>query len=348
VVTPEVPGRVEVLGPSMLAFRPAQGFAPGVDYRVHLAAVATADGPLEVPSGAGVVAFATPHLDFVRLLPTRTAAVSRRASGLELQLVFSGPVDLASARGRVKVEHSALGDVTRQGSVALVEGYPNRLAFVLRGPAVEREGTFTATVAAGYGSPVARVAGRGGSDQWKFDPTGPAFKVLAAHLVEGTNGFSIEVVCDDEASKGYKRWHWFDHLGDSFRTSPRCLPTDESARDLIALTPAVDYSIVQGRGGFRIQAPLQRGGVQLTLSAGLTTVDGGTLGETTTYDLTVPALSPPNARPSGNLSERTRPPFQPGLPAYWYRFTYCRAKSMHISISESVISTSTGAGGRLP
>jgi uncharacterized protein YfaS (alpha-2-macroglobulin family) len=291
-VTPEVPGAVVVRSPSSIAFVPTDGFAPGASYDVKLASVATRDGVLPLDGEGATVRVQAPAFGFVRMVPTRTAAEARRRDGLEVQLVFSGPIDPASTASRVRITHSVLGDVTSSGRFSVSDSSPNRLSFTLRGLATERAGELVATVAPGVASALDGASAPAGEGRFAFDPSGPSFKVLAAHLVEGTNGFAVEIVCDDEASNGYKRWHWFDHLGDSFRTSPRCLPTEESARDFITVSPPVPFTVVQSRGGFRLQGAFPRGALQIELAAGLTTVDGGALGEQRVETFTVPQLSP--------------------------------------------------------
>lgn len=292
VVEPPVEGQLEVVSRSAVAFVPASGFAPKTDYALRLQAVGTGDEIVDVPEGEGEVELTTPTLTLLRARPTRTGAKDRRSKGLAFELVFSGPVDFDAARGALSVSHSAVGDVTRSGRLTAVPDRPNRLAFTIKGPITERAGTFITEAAAGYASATGGAKGAGGIASWEFDPSAGTVDVLNVRLVEGTRNFQVEVMCDDDKSEGYKRWRWVDDLGEGFRTSPRCLPDPDEVQEHIQLSPAVPFTVVQSAGGFRIQAPIQRGPLRVTLGAGLHTVDGGLLTQTDTHDFTVPMLSP--------------------------------------------------------
>ncbi|TVQ90401.1 MAG: hypothetical protein EA397_12500 [Deltaproteobacteria bacterium] len=285
VLDPPVQGRLQVLSPMSVAFHPAQGFEPETSYQFRLTQVATRDGVLDVPQGEGELQFDAPALAPLRLEP-----VEASSSAIKLDLVFSGPVDVATAQSQVVLSHSSLGQVSAKWGVQ--GDQPNRLTTTLTGPVTQSKGTFTATVRSGYRSLFTKATGSSGKVTASVDPTLPPVNVEHVHLVEGGSSFQIQVICDDEASKGYKRWTWNQELERSFRTSPRCLPTDDSVAERVQISPATPLTVVQTRSGFRVQGQLPRGAVKLTLGAGLETVDGGRLAETKTFDLDVPALSP--------------------------------------------------------
>lgn len=286
-IDPPLDGRLMVLDASNVAFVPSRGFEPGVTYRLRLAKVATRDGVLSVPEGEGQIEVDTPALAPLRIVP-----VGANPGNVSLDLVFSGPVDLATARSQVVLSHSSAGSLGGSAKWSMNDEHPNRLTARISGASTQSKGTFTATVRSGYRSAVTDATGAAGKLSVEVDPTLPPVKIENVRLVEGTNSFQLQVICSDDASKGYKTWTWVSELGRSFRTSPRCLPTDESLAENLKLNPSVPVSIVQTQGGFRIQADLHRGPVQLTLGAGLETVDGGRLTETGTYDFNVPTLSP--------------------------------------------------------
>ncbi|MFK7931835.1 MAG: MG2 domain-containing protein, partial [Myxococcota bacterium] len=291
VVEPPVDVDITVASRDRLKVTPRNGFAPNTEYTVRIDSLATASGPLEPPrAGAWQTTFTTPALKMLRAVPVKVD-VARRT--VELDLVFSGPVDLSSLGGKVRITDSSGGRV----AVSSVRGSSeaNRARVKVTGSALSRKNTFNVAVDDGYqleSSIRSGVKGKGGTHAWVFDPSRPQLEIEAVHTVEGTSSFSVEVICDDDASEGYKRWTWLRHVGDSFRVSPRCLPTEESAREMISVSPEVPFTVVPTRGGFRLVGDFPQGTLQVEIEAGLASVDGGLLIESTSKELTIPALAP--------------------------------------------------------
>lgn len=286
-VGPGVAGVAEVTGPRTLRFVPEDGFAPGKTITASLRSVSNGEHTLQAPAdGSWERTFETPELGFLYAVPT---SIDVRRQKVDLALVFSGPVDAASVRKVARFSH-ARGTLLGQG-YRLADGQPNRVLVTLTGGSMAAKGDISTTIRDGF-TGLGNAQGKGGEHAWSWDPTRPPVNIESIHLVEGTNRFSVEVICDDEASEGYKRWVWLDHVGDSFRVSPRCMPTEASAENFIEVSPPVPYNVVPTRGGFRITGALERGGVRVSLRPGLETVDGGRLREGNDKDLVVPALEP--------------------------------------------------------
>jgi len=292
VIEPPVEADIDVVATDRIRIRPTHGFAPDTRYTVRVEKLDSRDGVLRAPSEkAWSTSFETPSFGFLRAVPI---SVDERRNRATVQVAFTGPVDLDSVTGHVRIHDGRGGYLPiqdiRRGSannrINLMVGSTSKL---------ESKGSFRVQVDRGVKlDPQVRqgVSAGAGSSEWVFDPDRPQVEVESIHLVEGTSRYSVEVICDDEASEGYKRWVWLRHVGDSYRVSPRCLPTDASAQDFISVNPPVPFSVVPTRGGFRLLGDFQQGGLTVELSPGLATVDGGALAEGQTKDFQVPALKP--------------------------------------------------------
>lgn len=293
VVTIEPPLDVDikVAARDRLKITPVDGFAPETEYTVRIDKLGTQDGVLTPPKkSAWQASFATPSLSLLRVVPVKVDTRRRRAN---LHLVFSGPVDVNSLRGKVAITDESGRSIAIGGLSPTSDD--NRVRVSLSGPDLRAKNTFKIDVESGFSlqaSVRANVKGKGGSDTWAFDPNRPDIDIEAVHMVEGTSSFSVEVICDDDASEGYKRWTWLRHVGDSFRVSPRCLPTDDSASEFIKVNPEVPFSVVPTRGGFRLVGDFPQGSLQVEIGAGMVSVDGGLLDEGLSKDLVVPSLTP--------------------------------------------------------
>ena len=94
-----------------------------------------------------------------------------------------------------------------------------------------------------------------------------------ATLVEGANGYYLEVVCNDGAAP---EGHRYSYVGEGYsELSERCQLSDE-AISRIHFTPAVKKTyITAGKTGFRVFGEFARGAYSITIDGGATSVDGG-------------------------------------------------------------------------
>ncbi len=290
VVEPEVPGVVRFTSPSTLEWTPRRALEPDTKYRVRLASVGTPSGKVEAPhSRAWATEFRTPRF--------RAGALSVRSldedNGLVIvQLDFTAPVDAPDVKTRV---HFRLGD-GRKVTPRSVFSAPHRPHVVLMqfDDSAVRAGQ-QLDLEVDPGVPVAGLASH----------TLPLFSrsveivgedlvsVIALHRREGPSGHYVEVVCDDHAADGYRRW-WYDEVtGDWTRVSRRCLPEAASAAEAIRVEPAVaGMSVSPAAHGFRILGDFERGSYTVSVDEGLTTEDGGRLRSSFSAPVVVPPRSP--------------------------------------------------------
>lgn len=290
-ITPALDADIEVVARDRIRVTPKHGFAPDSRYVFTIEELASHSGALTPPEpGAWQVAVDTPSFAFLRAAPTQ---LSPSASTVKVDLVFSGPVDASTVSASFR---SPSGRTTPALRTTAHPTYANRVVLEARSRDVlGSAGRYSVSVDAGarLQAPVrSGISAKASSSSWDFDPARPPVEIESIHLVEGTNRHSVEVICDDDASEGYKRYVWLDHVGDSYRVSPRCLPTEDSARSFISVSPAVPFQVVPTRGGFRLMGDFERGPLKVEIRPGLTTVDGGAVTAGESKQLSVPTLQP--------------------------------------------------------
>ncbi len=284
-ITPAVEGELRVDGRDSLMFVPTRGFQPGTAYTAAVRSVATPEGPVAAPDGAWATTFETPAFSFVR------AGVVKRdlqKGSLEIDLVFSAPVDADTVASKLgfSLDGSALYP-------ARVETGPRdtvvRVTF--QGRRIARDGALAVTVGAGvpYLHDAGLTAARG---EASLDlRTGPPVEIEALVVKEGAQGHYLEVVCSDPAAGG-ERWWWDPDTYDGWWVSSRCHVGAEQAATGIHVTPAVEFTVAEGPAGYRLFGDFAQGDYQVTLDAGLMTVDGGMLAEQWDATVRVPQRTP--------------------------------------------------------
>ena len=287
-VNPPLPVSVTVSGPGSLVVKPEAGFLPGQAYTVSLDSVRLPSGEVLSSEGRWTYEVQAPEFNFVRAYISSPLIRSRQ---FEASVQFSGAVDLASVRDRIGIQDAA-GRSLPIASVRHDPADPARLK-VIFSPSQATGGQYTLAVGPGYthlGD--AAIRGAGGQAAMSLAAVSKPIKIKSVHLVEGATSHSIEVICDDDGSTGYKRYRYLRHLGRSFRTTPRCLPTEESARQFIEVEPAIPFSVSQTAGGFRLLGNFDAGAKVVRLLPGLSGVDGGSLVLHNESELVVPPLQP--------------------------------------------------------
>ncbi|QSQ18707.1 DUF11 domain-containing protein [Pyxidicoccus parkwayensis] len=291
-ITPRVPGGFSWRTPSTLAFTPSSGTGFGFDttYTVTLESVETGSGVVKPPSeGAWSHRFTTPAFQFVRLTPRQLDLLKGR---VEVDVVFSGPVDLSAlrSRGTFQVEGEPISDVkwrtvpNMRNVVSAQLGHPRlkpaaKLRFDLKaGLAAAGDAKATAPAAE---STLELRAGK------RLDFTGVT-------VGEGSGGHYLEVSCRDveanaavspRESEGYDEYYW-DHRNKG------CMLDDNVAADAIHLTPPAKFSLAPTRRGFRIFGDFKRGPYALRIDAGTPSVGGGVLLSTYVNAVSIPARQP--------------------------------------------------------
>lgn len=288
---PAVEGQWSYTSASVLSFEPTVGFSPGTRYTVELEALALRQGVLEPPSpGQWERVFETPDFDFVRL---SLAAVSFPQSRAELELAFSGAVAASEVQRKAElyVADPAEGSRTRQ-RVRFEQGSaPHTVLATLESDAV-RAGT-RLELSLEQGVPSLLDPGYTTDSARASVPLekGPEARILNTHPAEGTNGYYVQVICDD-TSVQTRHYHWDRVNYDSYQVSTRCLPDEADAQAGIHFEPPVDFSIAPSGGGFRIFGDFQRGPHRLRIDAGVRTADGGMVHKAYEKSFDIAARSP--------------------------------------------------------
>jgi alpha-2-macroglobulin len=290
-VSPPVKGALRWRGPSTLEFRPDEPFAHGRSYDVALARVSTRDGVVAAPREGWTHRFTAPPFSFVRLGLERLVPGNRA----EVNVVFSGPVRPGDAErhlawtagdGRalqpLRTSNTEAPNVIRVTLPAAATGSAIRLA-VTEGIASARDRRHVA--------PAARAE--------LVVPDGPPLTIHSASLHEGNGGFYVEVVCDDAAVAGGKRWYWDAPEREHRQLSRRCVLSEEDAARAIRFTPPVKASVAPGPAGFRVFGDFARGPGSLAIEAGARSLDGGVVFERFEQTFSVPARRPQLAFATG-------------------------------------------------
>ena len=287
-IEPATDGELRYLAPSTLKFVPSQPLQPDTKYTVKLGAVATPHAVLKAPTDdpAWSKTFTTPGF---RVLSAGWRNVSANEGRGAIDVVFSGPISTEVARGRM----SAAVNGNRFGTLSVRStGDPNVVRIPFSGKILSPGNAFNVTVNAGV-----PMLGRDGVTAPAFShdtayPGKPPMEIVAMRRMEGPSGFFIEVICRDDAAPDGWNGFWDDETDQWFDLTTRCLPTDASAAELVSVSPKTKVRVTPSRTGFRILGDFTRGAYEVTLRAGLTTVDDGVLPGTVTDSFTIPARSP--------------------------------------------------------
>ncbi|MCP3956726.1 MAG: hypothetical protein GY719_02620 [bacterium] len=290
-IEPPVAGELRFTSPSTLSFVPTEGFHPATRYEVELVSLETGSSVLEAPeAGRWVRVFTTPEFDFARF---SLASVDYTRQRAEVQLVFSAAVNAQEVSRRAHiVAIGPDGQTRRKPSVRFVPG-PRRHTVIgqLTSDLIRGGGRLELALEEGVPSALGeeRLAGR---RQGKVDlALGPVAKVLTSYRAEGTNGFYVQVVCDDAAVSS-RRYYWDRTEHEYYQVSTRCLPAEADAEFGIHFEPPVNHTVSPAGGGFRIFGDFARGSYHMRIEAGLRTADGGMLHEAHEAELSIPARSP--------------------------------------------------------
>ncbi len=267
---------------STLSVKPAEPLLYDTAYRLQVDAIETRDGPV---SGAKpwTHEFRTPEFGLVRLALGKLELEKGRA---EVEVVFTGPVKAEAVAPFLawQVNGKKIGTPKLSGT---------ERRNVVRGAVTGRLEGATIEVAVRAGAPAAQkgvVAPAG--EATVAIPGGEPVEILSASLKEGTSGWYIEVVCDDQAHKGGKRHYWDSEEHESRQISRACVLVADDAARYVHLAPKGPVSVAAGAGGFRIFGDLARGPLTVTVDAGARTEAGGVVQETFTKSFTVPARRP--------------------------------------------------------
>jgi len=276
-VTPEVAGTLTYASVSELKFTPTQPLEFDTSYQVELQKVETRDGVL-VPEGGAkwTHSFKTPAFKMMGWAPTEIDLVNKK---LTMQITFSGAVLPNVARNAMTftVDGTPIGvDAWAGGkSGAMViasRGNPANLVSVQISDSRIKVGTKLGLALkaelpslASAKAPAATAAYVVANDK--------AVSIKGAKFVEGSNGYYLEVACDDKAATAGHR-SYYEGEG-YYNLSERCQLSEE-ALARIQFNPAVSKAyITGGKSGFRVFGDFKRGVYSVKIESGARSIDGG-------------------------------------------------------------------------
>jgi alpha-2-macroglobulin len=284
-LTPDVPGHLTYTGVSEVTFTPVRPLSFDTAYKVELQALETRDGVLDAPPAdqwgeKWNHAFKTPKFTFLGWAPSDLDIKNKYVT---MDLTFSGAmlphVAVKSMAFTIDGKAPAATQVLPSGEshVVRVKLTDARVKLGSKlGVAIKKD----VTAASGTTGEATTAEFRVSADK--------AISIKHISVVEGANGFYLEVVCDDKAAEPGDR---SSYVGDGhYGLSQRCQLADASR---ISFSPAVKGTyITAGRAGFRVFGNFRRGVYKVKLSGGATSVDGGVLLATYSHSFSVAARKP--------------------------------------------------------
>ncbi|QRO00373.1 hypothetical protein JRI60_15740 [Archangium violaceum] len=289
-VTPDVPGSLTFRGGSTLVFTPRDSFAFKTDYTVSLDALELGDGTVVKPKASGEWSrtFTTPAFTFLRLSPRQ---MDVKKGKVETDLVFSGPVDIATVRrfAAFSVDGKALSDV----KLRTLPTDRNTVVAALGGASLKPGSEVRFSLKPGLTSTV-RNGGTAPAGEGSFKLlVGKRLDITNAYVQEGATGHYIEVRCrevDGDAARSEEEGEEdYDYYGGS---GNRCSLDDDVAAEAIHFNPAVKLSVSPSRWGFRVFGDFKRGSYAMRIDAGAVSTTGGTLLSTYERSFSISARSP--------------------------------------------------------
>jgi len=267
-ITPEIAGTLKYTGVSELTFTPARPFSFGTEYTFDVQKLETRDGVLAPPPGAKwSYTFKTEDFKFLGWAP----------SGLDLdhhkvttEVTFSGAVLPNLARAQMSFAIDGHGAA---GVQVLPSRSPNVVVVQLTDPKLALGSKLTLAMKAGLASLVGTKAPAATAEY--VVATDKAVSIKTAYMVEGANGFYMEVVCDDDAAP---EGHRYAYEGEGYYDlSARCQLNDEAISRIHFSPPVKHTYITNGKAGFRVFGDFKRGTYSVKIDGGATSVDGGML-----------------------------------------------------------------------
>ncbi|MFT3699274.1 MAG: MG2 domain-containing protein [Kofleriaceae bacterium] len=266
-LVPETAGSLSYTGVSELTFTPARPFAFGTDYTLTIQKLETRDGILEPPAGTQWVhTFHTEDFKFLSWAPSGLDLPHHKVTA---EVTFSGPVlpNIARQSMTFGIDGKAPAGLqmlpSRQNNVVVVQMNDARLKLGSKLTVAIKDGLVSAL---GTGkAPAASAEYVIGTDK--------AVSLKDAFVVEGANGYYVEVVCDDDAAPD---GHRYSYNGTGYYDlSARCQLNDEAVSRIHFSPPVKKTYITNGRAGFRIFGDFKRGAYSMKIDGGAQSVDGG-------------------------------------------------------------------------
>ena len=286
-ITPEVAGELRVVDGDELAFVPDRAFAPGTKYRFELSALGVSEDAVHTAEEGEdwTTEFEVPAFDLVRVSTSRHDPVKMQ---VVVDMVFSADVEPEAVSK--KASFRIAGQKVRPDRV---ETGPLRdtVRLTFLGRPFASDGELEVTLAAGVPARWAKDVKAPAAKEKVRLRVGDPVELESVLVKEGSAGFYVDFVCNDPAAGG-ERWYWDPDTYDGWWLSARCQPDPELAASQIHVSPPVDFSVSAAPGGFRLFGDFQPGRYEVTVDAGLRTLDGGVLREGWNQKVRVPDRTP--------------------------------------------------------
>ncbi len=288
---PAVEGTLRFTSTSTLTFEPSTGFAPNTEYSAELTAVQTRDGLLTAPENQRWQRhFKTPEFRFVRFGLQDLNYAEKRAA---VRLTFSGHVKASEVARYAEISVTPPNERGRQKATLRFEQgpTPQTAVAVLSGNALVPGSRLDLQLRDGTPFALDKRIKASSSRASVHLEIGDEATILNAYTAEGSNGFYVQVICNDTAVDS-RRYYWDRVNYNSYEVSTRCLLDENDATAGVHFEPPVAFTLAPAGGGFRIFGDFSRGSYQMRIDAGVRTADGGMLHTTYEKDFSVPARSP--------------------------------------------------------
>jgi alpha-2-macroglobulin len=282
-LSPELAGTLIHTGISELTFTPARAFEFDTTYQVELTGVDTIDGVVAPAAGEKwSYSFKTPAFKFLGWSPSD---IDLEHHKIAMDLAFSGPLlpNIARSAMSFAIDGRAASGVTLAPS-----GNPSHVNVVLGDPRIALGSKLTVAIKATLTS-LTNAHATAATAEYVVSGD-KAITIKTAAIVEGANGFYLEVVCDDSAAPNGNR-AYYEGEG-YYNLSERCQLTDDAIKH-IHFEPAVKKTyITGGRAGFRVFGDFKRGVYKVKIDGGATSLDGGVVLAAFTHSFSVSARKP--------------------------------------------------------
>lgn len=292
LIVPEVEGTLKRYSEQALTFEARDRFEPDTTYNVRLVSLSSNE-EVVTPENPWTHTFKTPPFSFVKM----SAPVRTDDDELVATLYFSG--------------QPASSDLSKFATWSISGKRPSKVTYVTGESAEivratikdsvlkkDRDHELKLTLSAGvpYDSPSNKdgaIKTTTPSEVTAKVLTGQPLEILSAYPQEGSSGFYIDLICDDDADPGAKRYHWDRIRYTDHYVSPSCMPDVASAQKKIRFSPEVkNFQVASSRAGFRIFGDFEKGVYTMQIEPGLLSEKGGILRKTFKEEFTITEREP--------------------------------------------------------
>lgn len=285
-IQPETEGEWRIQTADSIAFIPSTPLPPGEGYRVDLDALATPLGLVAAPEGGWSYEFRTKAFALARFSPVELDYANRR---MEVAAAFTGTIDRRDLRRHGKLSLEVNGRSVEVPVTWSLSERPNVATALVQHPGIQPGNRMTLTLESGLATTQGQRP-RAAASTLSFDLHGsPPMQIVGAYANEGTNGFYLQVVCNDSAVNGKR--YYYDEIASEYhgQISTRCQLNEDEVAEKIHIEPEVDVDVASSGGGFRILGDFRRGVYTVRIDAGARTSDDGYLLRDFERHFTIPA-----------------------------------------------------------